>query len=386
MPKPKKNEGKQDYLKRCTAQVIEEGNDSKKAYAMCNAYWDKARNQRSALNLTSELNLAEFKDGDQAREFLITAYTGAKIQSWFSNVVIDISGIQTKEKMPILREHARDRIVGHGDAWKEDNFYISGKFSNSTDDAKEVLALANEGYPWQASISVRPMKIEQLEDEKVSARVNGENMKGPLEIWRESKVGEVSFVSLGADDNTAAITMSNEKFDVIIESNFSENTNDININKGGFKMPINIEELKEKNPELLADIELAAEKAGIEKGIVQERDRVTQILSIEGDAKAAQKAITEGLSLDASYKLFFESEKQKKTDALQDLETQAPEGAGQDEPDIKGNTSKAPDIALAEKAIELMNAEKISYSDALGKVMAENPDLKAAYEATYTIQ
>lgn len=383
MPTPRNNESKQDYLKRCMVQVMGEGKDNKQAYAMCNAYWDKAKNQRSALNLTSKLDLSEFKDGDRAREFLITAYTGAKISSWFGDIMIDIPGIQTKEKMPILREHFRDRVVGYGDAWKEDNFYISGKFSNSTQDAKEVMALADEGYPWQASISVRPTKVERLEDKKIKAMVNGSQVEGPLEIWRESKVGEVSFVSLGADDNTAAITMSDEKFSVEILASFSEEpTNNINERKE----TMDLNDLKKDHPDLLAEIELAAETNGIEKGIVQERERVTQVLSIDGDDGAAKKAIKDGLSLDASYKLFFESEKQKKADALKDLEAQAPESAGQDEPDIETKTKKAPDVELSEKAIQLMTSEKISYPEALDRAMAENPKLKAAYEATYMVQ
>lgn len=383
MPTPQKNESKQDYLKRCTVQVMDEGKNSKQAYAMCNAYWDRAKNQRSALNLTSKPELSEFKDGDRAREFLITAYTGTKISSWFGDIMIDIPGIQTKEKMPILREHFRDRVVGYGDAWKEDNFYISGQFSNSTDDAREVMALADEGYPWQASISVRPTKVERLEDNKSKATVNGSEVEGPLEIWRESKVGEVSFVSLGADDNTAAITMSDEKFSVEILGSFSE---EINKNTKTKEIVMTLDDLKKDHPDLLAEMELAAETKGIEKGIIQERERVTQILSIDGDDAAAKQAVKDGLSLDASYKLFFESEKQKKADALKDLETQAPECAGQNEPEVKTTTKKAPDVELSEKAIKLMDDEKIPYSDALDRVMAENPELKAAYEATYIVQ
>jgi len=383
MPTPQNDESKQDYLKRCTARVMDEGEDSKQAYAMCNAYWDKAKNQRSALSLTSKPELSEFKAGDKAREFLITAYTGARISSWFGDIVVDISGIQTKEKMPILREHARDRVVGYGDAWKEDNFYISGRFSQSTEDAREVMALADEGYPWQASISVRPTKVELLEDKKIKATVNGRELEGPLEIWRESKVGEVSFVSLGADDNTAAITMSEEKFSIETIDIFSEDTIQ-NFKKEEIIM--NLDDLKQKHPELLADIELAAETKGIEKGISQERERVTQILSIDGDDEAAKNAVKDGLTLDASYKLFFESEKQKKADALKNLEAQAPESAGQDEPDMETKTKKAPDVELSEKAIQLMTSEKISYPEALDRAMAENPKLKAAYEATYTVQ
>jgi len=355
MPKPKKNESKQDFLKRCTAEVMDEGKDSKHAYSACNAYWDHAKSQRSALNMTSSPEIAEFKDGDRTREFLITGYTGARVNSWFGDIVVDISGIQTKEKMPILREHARDRVVGYGDAWKEDNFYISGQFSKSTADAKEVLALAEEGYPWQASISVRPTKVERLEDEKTKSIVNGREESGPLEIWRESKVGEVSFVSLGADDNTAAISMSEEKYVVETLSCLPDLSWDNNNNqeKTEEDMEITLDLIKQENPELLVEIELAAEAEGVKKGAVLELERIKSVQeqTIPGHEKLIQTLMFDGKTSgpEAAVKVLA-AEKKLRTDTLEQHQGDAPDALPDPSTDTGDITAHDKDLPVEERA------------------------------------
>ena len=219
MPKPKKGESKQDFLKRCTAELVDrEGRKREQAYAICNRYWDEERGAaRDALTLTAPVELVELKrddgsggeDDDGPGEFLITAYTGAVWDTWAGKLVLDVKGMHAKETYPIPREHARDRVGGHSKkAWKdESNFYIRGAFSGATRDGEEVEALAREGFPWQASVAVWPEKITVLESEKETAEVNGRTVKGPIEIWSKCLVGETSFVALGRDDNTAAIVL-----------------------------------------------------------------------------------------------------------------------------------------------------------------------------------
>lgn len=221
MPKPKKNESKQDFLSRCTKELIDQkGSSAEKAYKLCNVYWDEANNQRSALTLSAPLKL-EAGDGEdeEPKSFMITAYTGAPVKTWFGKIIFDVKGMKTKAKFPVLREHARDRIVGYGTKiWKdESHLFMRGDFAKDTQDAMEVKSLAMEGFPWQASVGIWPEKIKVLDSEKKSARVNGQEIKGPMEIWTQSRVGEVSFVALGADDETAAVVLSYNDHRVPVE-------------------------------------------------------------------------------------------------------------------------------------------------------------------------
>lgn len=382
MPKPKKNESKQGFLNRCTRELIDqEGREPDQAYAICNSYWNESAGDRSSISLAG-LPMEFAKNEDKKRSFILTAYTGQKIARWYNNLIIDVAGMTAKASIPILREHMRDRVAGHSTkSWKDDsNFFLSGDLSESTRDGREVASLADEGFPWQASVGIWARKIEVLEDEKTTAEVNGQTVKGPLDIWRESLVGEVSFVALGADDQTAAIVLTrdgkenNEYLDgpewVVAggQQNQKEDTK------------MTLDELKAQYPELVKQIEqTAAEQAleaGRKEGTENERARVIGILDAAADPETSAEAIRAGTSIEASYKLFYESEKKKRAAALVDLEESAPDPVGTETPPAEQETD--PDKELALKAREIAREDNISIAAALRKAAAQNPGLASA--------
>ncbi|HEA65298.1 MAG TPA: hypothetical protein ENI07_00520, partial [Desulfobacterales bacterium] len=171
MPKPKRNEAKQDYLKRCTAQVTKAGEKPDKAFAQCNATWNQEHSVSQALKLSAPVKLEE--GGDKKGRFLIVAKTSDPVQNmWGETIFLEIKGMRTEAKLPILRQHDPNSVVGFGSSFKQDNtLFIEREFSQVTETGKEVKDLAEEGYPWQASIGVYPEKVETLEDEKAVAKV-----------------------------------------------------------------------------------------------------------------------------------------------------------------------------------------------------------------------
>lgn len=289
MMKPKKNESKQDFLSRCTKELIDQGdNTAEEAYKLCNVDWDsETRNQRAALTLSAPLEL-EAGDGDSEdpSSFMITAYTGAPVETWFGRIIFDVKGMKTKAKFPVLREHERDRIVGFGTkTWKDDShLFLKGDFARDTKDGEEIKKLAIQGFPWQASIGIWPEKIKVLDSEKESAKVNGQEIKGPMEIWTQSRVGEVSFVALGADDDTAAIVLADNgnRVPVIIEGgNIDVNT--LIVNK---EIIMDLKELNSQYPELYlelfnlgaASVDMdAARAAALTEGAGAERQRIQDV-------------------------------------------------------------------------------------------------------------
>ena len=146
------------------------------------------------------------KTGNEPTGFSIEAYTGSEISRPWGKLVLAVDGIQSKREMPILLNHDVSRIVGHS-TWtaKDSSFRVSGVFSGSTDAAQEVKSLAKEGFPWQASIGVKPLQVVDLAVGKTMI-VNGRQVSGPAEVWTESEVLETSFVPLGADGNTSVST------------------------------------------------------------------------------------------------------------------------------------------------------------------------------------
>ncbi len=212
--KPAQGEGKQDFLKRCAGEI---GGDDSVAMAVCTASWNQTQlsafvdEKRITLSGDVELvALAESED-DGPRRFSILAHTGKVIDlGYWGKFIIDLSGIvMSKAKIPALLEHRRNQIVGSIDKSNTDDsgFFVFGAFSKVTRHGRETLALADEGFPWQASIGVRALKILQIKEGE-SHQVNGLTVEGPIDVWLESSVFETSFCPFGADDDTAAIAMS----------------------------------------------------------------------------------------------------------------------------------------------------------------------------------
>lgn len=212
---------------------------------------------------------------DKGADFQVAAYTGEVVDRWWGKLAIDISGIRAKKKMPILRDHDRGKIVGYSlDSWADGSFNVSGQFSKITDEAKEVRGLAEEGFPWQASIGVKPLTVLEIKS-GTSTVVNGKIVAGPAEIWVESEVYETSFVPLGADGNTSVAMLS--KINEVAQGANSETTTE----KENSMDKLTLELLSKEAPELLGQIRESAKKEGLEAGKVEgataERERIKSV-------------------------------------------------------------------------------------------------------------
>ena len=164
----------------------------------------KKRNETAKpVRLSCPVSLAE-AEGAKPR-FSMLGYTGALITGFWDDFIIDLSGMTANDTFAILRQHAPDRVVGVATSWSVDDagFHIEGDFLSSTEDAREVLELGREGFPWQCSIGVWPVEVTRLAA-GATATINGREVSGPCDVWTRSKVRECSFVTLGADGETSA--------------------------------------------------------------------------------------------------------------------------------------------------------------------------------------
>jgi hypothetical protein len=88
---------------------------------------------------------------------------------------------------------------------------IEGVFSGQAEHVSKVTEPAKNGFQWQLSIGADPIRTEFLEA-GATTTVNGREVTGPLTISRETRLGEISFVPLGADgDTSAAVSASRGK-------------------------------------------------------------------------------------------------------------------------------------------------------------------------------
>ena len=141
------------------------------------------------------------------RTFDMLAYNGGlmKIAGFSYPVIVDLKGLTvTAKSRPVLREHKRERIVGHttGVVITDKFIRVQGAISAANKHAKEVVEAADNEFPWQASIGASPDKVEFLAKNE-SAQVNGRKIIGPAYVVRAGTLNEFSFVALGGDDTTA---------------------------------------------------------------------------------------------------------------------------------------------------------------------------------------
>lgn len=190
---------------------------------------------KSALRIspeeTASLELVEGSETDTRTKFRMVANSGGVIEGHphWGNFSIDLEGLNIgRQRKPALRDHDAQRIVGHTYSIQvtDEGLVAEGTFSD-TPDGREVSQMLSDGFPWQASVYVPPKAIERLEEGQ-TAKVNGRTITGPGHIFRESSLREVTFTSLGADENTHAHALSDT---VKINAVFTAQTEEVSMDQ-----------------------------------------------------------------------------------------------------------------------------------------------------------
>ena len=154
---------------------------------------------------------SEGEDAQRKRTFSGVAYSGGVIADhWYwGNVVFDMSTMAVPPKLPALIDHNRSMRAGYVTNSDIDNtrgFTVNGVLL-SNENGSAVAKDSDEGFPWQMSVHIEPASIEEFAPGE-AAVVNGRNLVGPLTVFRNSTIVEVSFTATGHDPNTAAVAMS----------------------------------------------------------------------------------------------------------------------------------------------------------------------------------
>lgn len=149
-------------------------------------------------------------DGKKASRWIsIEAYSGGKMDiGWGYPIVLDLSRLDLgRGRSPVLFKHDPDKIIGYCADTMNDGRKLSLKAKTvSTPEAGRVLSLADEGYPWQASVGADPVDVEFVEAGD-SRMLNGRLFEGPF-YNVAAKLRECSVVTLGADADTLSLAAS----------------------------------------------------------------------------------------------------------------------------------------------------------------------------------
>ena len=192
------------------------------------------------LNIESAVEFVAAEAGDgmplQPKKFAIEAYTGSAIrQGWSAEpIVIDLAGMKYNQKIPIVmgHEYTLGSILGQATSVRAENgrLYVEGEILADSDLARQVTALAEKGFAWQASVGADVMRHQKVAAGE-SVTVNGQTFIGPVRIVKASKLREVSFVTLGADDATSARIAAEEAEELLMAESANETPAEVNETK-----------------------------------------------------------------------------------------------------------------------------------------------------------
>lgn len=145
-------------------------------------------------------------DGAKVPTFELVAYNGGPLQldNYDEPVVIDLKGLEIAPSVVANWNHDANQVVGHASKVTNDgsSVMMQGALSHAGEARDTIVASAKDGFPYQASVEVRPGELEKLREGQ-TAIVNGKSISGPVVIARTGYLYGIAFVPRGADESTS---------------------------------------------------------------------------------------------------------------------------------------------------------------------------------------
>jgi hypothetical protein len=170
-----------------------------------------SENSQFSMQSVAHFGMTAGADAKTRRQFSGVAYSGEVIKKhWYwGDVVFDLHSMSVPSKLPALIDHDRGARCGYvleHDISENAGLTVKGNLLSNTHGAA-VAAESDEGFPWQMSVHIEPGSVEEVMSGS-SVTVNGRSFAGPITVFRNSKIAEVSFTATGWDSNTSAAAMS----------------------------------------------------------------------------------------------------------------------------------------------------------------------------------
>lgn len=170
-----------------------------------------AENSQFSMVAAAQFSLSQDSGSKARRKFSGVAYSGESIKKhWYwGDVVFDLHSMTVPAKLPALIDHDRGARCGYvvDHAINEaSGLTVNGNLL-SNEHGTAVATESDEGFPWQMSVHIEPGSVEEVMSSS-NVTVNGRDFAGPITVFRNSKIAEVSFTATGWDSNTSATAMS----------------------------------------------------------------------------------------------------------------------------------------------------------------------------------
>lgn len=175
---------------------------------------------RGSISLSAPLTIRASADGQAPPRFDMLAWSGEPLLLWNFDfpVVLDLTGLQSSQQIPLLYEHCpdTDRVLGQSDSVTVSGGQIlaAGIVTVKDDpalpdkdltDAQRILRLSRNGQAWQASVGAIPERADFV-PKGTATKVNGRSYEGPIYVARGRIIlREITVCSLGADGKTSTL-------------------------------------------------------------------------------------------------------------------------------------------------------------------------------------
>jgi len=246
-----------------------------------------------------DITAAAAKEGETPKlpTFNMIAYSGGiMVVDMWGPVVVDLAGMEVSDKTPILYSHGTyslDNVLGQTiKVEKGDTLKANGTIMGDSDIVKQVVALAKNGFGFQASIGTQVKEYKEVQEGE-SIEANGQTLKGPFKFVSKSKLNEISVLALGADSTTeteiAAKAEKPKTKEIVMEAKkkVEKTADEIRAEAVGEQNRIlRLQDVAKDHPEILAE----AVKDGWDeaKAVLAVRD--AQIVALNAKIKADDEA------------------------------------------------------------------------------------------------
>ena len=139
----------------------------------------------------------------------IVAYNGDLMRvHGYGAVVVDLAQLEITAQTVLLADHDASLrgIVGYGQAKiTGGQLTVAGRLSESTEAGRQIIALARDGFEFEASVGVVPTELARVAGGE-NVEINGRTITAPaggLAIACAGRLREVSILPLGADGTTS---------------------------------------------------------------------------------------------------------------------------------------------------------------------------------------
>ena len=187
----------------------------------------------TAFQFLAEVEVKERKsDTDRSTPFTAIARTGDALNhAYWGRVVHDLDGMRVKSRIPIDFNHDPNTLVGYANKFNTDSgdLEISGALTPSQFDAthraEQIIDTAEQGVPYEMSISFPgDIKVEEI-PEGQQVTVNQREFAGPLTVIRDWPLRAVAVTPMGQDSATALQFSDDHTFSItVINSGETEMT------------------------------------------------------------------------------------------------------------------------------------------------------------------